>query len=76
MLLASRSERLRSRAGTLTGMFIAGYGVARICGEFFREPDPFLGFLPFDTTMGQLLSIPMVIAGLALIWFVGRRRSA
>ena len=76
MLLASRSERLRSRAGTLTGMFVAGYGVARICAECFREPDPFLGFLPFDTTMGQLLSIPMVIAGLALIWFVGRRRSA
>jgi phosphatidylglycerol---prolipoprotein diacylglyceryl transferase len=76
MLLASRSNRLRSRAGTLTGIFVTGYGVARICAECFREPDPFLGFLPFDTTMGQLLSIPMVIAGLTLIWFAGRRRSA
>jgi phosphatidylglycerol---prolipoprotein diacylglyceryl transferase len=76
MLLASRSNRLRSRAGTLTGIFVAGYGVARICAECFREPDPFLGFLPFDTTMGQILSIPMVIAGLTLIWFAGRRRSA
>jgi phosphatidylglycerol:prolipoprotein diacylglycerol transferase len=73
MLLASRSERLRSRAGTLTGIFVAGYGVARICGEFFREPDAFLGFLPFGTTMGQILSIPMVLAGLGLIWFSGRR---
>jgi phosphatidylglycerol---prolipoprotein diacylglyceryl transferase len=42
-------------------------------GECFREPDPFLGFLPFGTTMGQLLSIPMVLAGLGIIWFAGTR---
>jgi phosphatidylglycerol---prolipoprotein diacylglyceryl transferase len=76
LLTASRSARLRERTGTLTGIFIAGYGVARICGECFREPDPFLGFLPFDTTMGQILSVPMVLAGLALIYYVGRRRTA
>jgi len=71
LLLASRSARLRARAGTLTGMFVAGYGIARICGECFREPDAFLGFLPFGTTMGQILSVPMVLAGLGLIWFAG-----
>jgi len=76
LLLASRSARLRARAGMLTGIFVAGYGVARICGEFFREPDAFLGFLPFGTTMGQILSIPMVLAGVALICFAARRRSA
>ena len=76
LLLAARSEALRSRAGTLTGIFITGYGIARICGEFFREPDAFLGFLPFGTTMGQILSIPMVLAGLGILWFAGRRRSA
>jgi phosphatidylglycerol---prolipoprotein diacylglyceryl transferase len=76
LLFAARSEALRSRAGTLTGIFITGYGIARICGEFFREPDAFLGFLPFGTTMGQILSIPMVLAGLGILWFAGRRRSA
>jgi phosphatidylglycerol---prolipoprotein diacylglyceryl transferase len=73
MLLVSRSECLRRRAGTLAGIFVTGYGVARIIGECFREPDPFLGFLPFGTTMGQLLSIPMVLAGLGIIWFAGTR---
>jgi phosphatidylglycerol---prolipoprotein diacylglyceryl transferase len=73
MVLASRSERLRRRAGTLAGMFVTGYGFARIIGECFREPDPFLGFLPFGSTMGQLLSIPMVIVGLGIIWFAGTR---
>jgi phosphatidylglycerol:prolipoprotein diacylglycerol transferase len=75
LLLAARSEALRNRAGTLTGIFITGYGIARICGEFFREPDAFLGFLPFGTTMGQILSIPMVLAGLGILWFAGRRGS-
>ncbi len=75
LLLASRSLAIRTRVGTLAGIFVAGYGVARIIGECFREPDPFLGFLPFDTTMGQLLSIPMVFAGLGIIWFAGRRRA-
>ena len=41
----SRRERLRARFGFLTGAFLAGYGVARIIGEFFRQPDAFLGFL-------------------------------
>jgi phosphatidylglycerol:prolipoprotein diacylglycerol transferase len=37
-------------------------------GELFRQPDAQLGFLVFGTTMGQLLSIPVLIAGLLLIW--------
>jgi len=36
-------------------------------GELFREPDPQLGFLIFGTTMGQLLSIPLLIAGILII---------
>jgi phosphatidylglycerol---prolipoprotein diacylglyceryl transferase len=63
----SRREAIRTRFGYLTGAFLVGYGIARIIGEFFRQPDPFLGFLAFGATMGQLLSIPMVIAGLWLI---------
>jgi phosphatidylglycerol:prolipoprotein diacylglycerol transferase len=71
MLGLCRSEALRARTGLLTGAFLMGYGVARIIGEFFREPDAFLGFLAFGATMGQLLSIPMVLAG---IWLVLRSR--
>jgi phosphatidylglycerol:prolipoprotein diacylglycerol transferase len=68
MLLLVRSEGLRARFGWLTGAFLVGYGIARIAGECFREPDAFLGFLPFGTTMGQVLSVPMVLAGAWLIW--------
>ena len=66
----SRRDAIRARAGMLTGVFLTGYGLARIVGEFFREPDSFLGFLAFGATMGQLLSIPMVLAGL---WLIRRR---
>ena len=67
MLVLSRSDALRARAGLLTGVFLAGYAIARIIGEFFRQPDPFLGFLYAGATMGQVLSLPMLAAGLVLI---------
>jgi phosphatidylglycerol---prolipoprotein diacylglyceryl transferase len=71
MFLLARKERIRARFGMLTGIFLAGYAVARIIGEFFREPDAFLGFLAFGATMGQLLSIPMLVAG---VWLILRAR--
>lgn len=74
LLTAARSEQLRARFGTLTGMFVTGYALARIISECFREPDAFLGFLPFGTTMGQILSLPMLAFGLGLIWYAGRKR--
>ena len=43
MLVLSRRESLRARFGLLTGVFLCGYAVARIIGEYFREPDAFLG---------------------------------
>jgi phosphatidylglycerol:prolipoprotein diacylglycerol transferase len=66
-----RTPRFRARPGFTTGAFLAGYGVARIIGEFFRQPDAQLGFLFAGATMGQLLSIPMVLAG---IWLMARSR--
>lgn len=71
MFALSRRETLRARFGFLTGAFLAGYALARITGEFFREPDAFLGFLAFGATMGQVLSIPMLIAG---VWLILRAR--
>ena len=67
MLVLSRSDAIRARAGLLTGVFLTGYAIARIVGEFFRQPDPFLGFLYAGATMGQLLSLPMLAAGLVLM---------
>jgi phosphatidylglycerol:prolipoprotein diacylglycerol transferase len=66
LFLLSRREAVRARFGLLTGAFLMGYGVARIIGELFRQPDPFLGYLWEGATMGQLLSIPMVLAGAGL----------
>ena len=71
MFALSRREDLRARFGWLTGAFLVGYGLARIIGEFFRQPDVFLGYLLAGATMGQLLSIPMVIAG---AWLILRTR--
>jgi phosphatidylglycerol:prolipoprotein diacylglycerol transferase len=71
MLLFSRRESVRARFGCLTGIFLIGYAIARSTGELFREPDSFLGFLFAGLTMGQLLCIPMLIAG---IWLVARSR--
>ena len=69
LFLLSRRDWVRARAGMLTGVFLTGYGLARIAGEFFREPDAFLGFLFAGATMGQLLSIPMILAG---VWLIRR----
>jgi phosphatidylglycerol---prolipoprotein diacylglyceryl transferase len=63
----------RRRQGLLTGVFLAGYGLARITVEFFRQPDAQLGFLFAGATMGQLLSIPLVVIG---VWLVARAKPA
>ena len=57
----------------LSGIFLIGYALARILVEFFREPDAQLGFLAGGVTMGQLLSLPMLAFGIALV-LRGRRR--
>ena len=58
----------RVRPGLLTGVFVAGYAVARLFVELFREPDAHLGFLAGRITMGQVLSIPLLLFGIFLIW--------
>jgi phosphatidylglycerol:prolipoprotein diacylglycerol transferase len=63
----SRNESIRRRPGILTGAFLVGYGTFRIIGEFFREPDVFIGFLPGGTTMGQWLCVPMILFGIYCI---------
>ena len=67
MALLCARPGIRARFGTLTGAFLVGYGIARIIGEHFRQPDAFLGFLYGGITMGQVLSVPMIAAGLVLL---------
>jgi phosphatidylglycerol:prolipoprotein diacylglycerol transferase len=55
------------RPGTVAGAFALGYGVARIICELFREPDAQLGFLWGGLTMGMLLCIPLMLAGIAIL---------
>jgi phosphatidylglycerol:prolipoprotein diacylglycerol transferase len=59
----------RRRPGLLTGVFCVGYGVARIVGEVFREPDAFLGYIWGPLTMGMLLSVPLLVFG---GWLIAR----
>jgi phosphatidylglycerol---prolipoprotein diacylglyceryl transferase len=57
----------------VSGMFGVGYGVFRFVAEFVRLPDAHIGYLAFGwLTMGQLLSLPLVIIGLALMWLAYR----
>ena len=73
LALAIRLGALK-RPGLSTGIFTAGYAVARIVSEFFRQPDAQLGFLFGGATMGMLLSLPLLVLGLALIAYAVRPR--
>jgi len=55
------------RVGRVSGLFLLGYGLSRFIVEFAREPDSFLGFLALGLSMGQWLSVPMIVAGLYII---------
>jgi phosphatidylglycerol---prolipoprotein diacylglyceryl transferase len=61
------------RPGLIIGTFAIVYGFARIFSEFFREPDPQLGFLWGGLTMGMLLSLPMIAAGAGFVLWAMRR---
>ncbi|MCZ6764822.1 MAG: prolipoprotein diacylglyceryl transferase [Alphaproteobacteria bacterium] len=73
LFIAIRFFNARAHPGLTAGLFLTGYGAARMFVELFREPDAHLGFLFGSITMGQLLSLPLVLAG---IWFMtsSRRR--
>ncbi|OGS91534.1 MAG: prolipoprotein diacylglyceryl transferase [Gallionellales bacterium GWA2_60_18] len=61
-------------AGAVSGMFLIGYGSFRFLGEFARNPDDgIFGLMTFGISMGQWLSLPMVLAGIALLRYSQRR---
>ncbi len=63
----------RLRPGLLSGVFGIGYGLARFSVEYFREPDRQLGTLSWGLTMGQTLTLPLILAGLLLLLAALRR---
>jgi phosphatidylglycerol---prolipoprotein diacylglyceryl transferase len=80
LLLYFEHRGTRRRPGVETGVFLIGYAIARTSGELFRQPDVQLGFLfylgGFGVTMGMLLSIPVLLAGAAIIWWMRRDEQA
>ena len=62
-------------AGAISGMFLLGYGVLRFVVEYTREPDQYLGLLAMGFSMGQWLSLPMMVAGIGLILWAYRKKS-
>ena len=68
--------RRRRPVGAVSGLFLIGYGSFRFLVEYAREPDNFLGVLALGWTMGQWLSLPMIVAGVGLMlwayWRAGK----
>jgi phosphatidylglycerol:prolipoprotein diacylglycerol transferase len=60
--------------GAVSGAFLVGYGAFRFVAEYFREPDDFLGLLALNLSMGQWLSLPMILAGVGLLTWARRKR--
>ncbi|OOE88415.1 prolipoprotein diacylglyceryl transferase [Salinivibrio sharmensis] len=62
--------------GAVSGLFLAGYGTFRFIVEYFREPDAHLGLFAGIFSIGQLLSLPMIIAGAVMVGWAYRRQPA
>ena len=71
--LYGRKERA---PGQVASAFLTGYGVFRFIAEYFREPDAHLGLLSLGMSMGQWLSLPMIVVGAGLWWWFGQRAPA
>ena len=75
LLVLFRRKSVRDRPGLLTGVFLVGYGAARFLVEFVRQYDPRFDLFLGVFTDGQLLSVPMILAGILFIVFAVSRPS-
>ncbi|MCX7628360.1 MAG: prolipoprotein diacylglyceryl transferase [Methylophilaceae bacterium] len=75
LLLWRYSSRPRP-VGAVSALFLVGYGTARFLVEFVREPDAFLGPLALGMSMGQWLSLPMLLVGLGMLRWAYRANSS
>jgi len=69
-------NRQQPPPGTVFWSFITGYGLCRLVIEFFREPDAHLGFIFGPLSMGQLLSLPMILLGAVMVALTLRSKPA
>jgi phosphatidylglycerol---prolipoprotein diacylglyceryl transferase len=69
--LYARSPR---PVGAVSGAFLVGYGVCRFVAEYFRTPDEGIFGQSYTISMGQWLSLPMIVAGIVLLWRAGKAR--
>ena len=67
--------KIREKTGTLSGLFLILYGSSRIFVEQFREPDSQIGFIFDYLTLGQLLSLPLIILGIIVIAYQRQRKT-
>jgi phosphatidylglycerol:prolipoprotein diacylglycerol transferase len=74
LLLFIKFTNILNKKGLITALFLSCYGSFRFMIEFFREPDANIGLLYFNFSMGQLLSLPMIIVGLYFIIFIARKK--
>ena len=63
-------------SGQVSMMFLAGYGIFRFTAEYARQPDAQLGLLSLGLSMGQWLSLPMVLVGIAGLFYFARKNPA
>lgn len=73
MFMLARKDSIRRTPGVLAGVFLAGYALARIGVEFFREADPQIGYFG-GVTLGQILSLPMFAVGAGLAIYAWKNR--
>ncbi len=71
-----RYQWVREHHGFVSSLFVIFYGIFRISMEQFREPDAQLGFYFGHVTMGQMLSVPLIILGSTVIYFLVRNKKA
>jgi phosphatidylglycerol:prolipoprotein diacylglycerol transferase len=76
MFFAARNPMIRRTTGLLFGIFVTGYGISRFIVEFYREPDPQVGMFFDYFSLGQMLSLPMIFAGLYLIHYARKSKKA
>lgn len=77
LVFLQKRDYIRERIGILSGTFLSGYAIFRFLIEFTREPDAHLGFIGFGVlSMGQILCLPMLLAGLAIILYAFKRHNA
>jgi phosphatidylglycerol---prolipoprotein diacylglyceryl transferase len=75
LFMLIRNNILRQKEGLVSGAFLMGYGLFRAFIELFRQPDAQIGFIADTFSMGQILCLPMILAGLGMMIYALRRVS-